>query len=78
MEKEAKDSIFLASKDTPIIWNILNETVALTKGTATSNDMFEHNNQVDADLIESLMKNLFDSSFYSAYTFLYLKDTSVL
>ncbi|MGS6822743.1 methyl-accepting chemotaxis protein [Campylobacter jejuni] len=80
MEKEAKDSIFLASKRyTNYMEGILNETVALTKGTATSlNDMFEHNNQVDADLIESLMKNLFDSSLYSAYTFLYLKDTSVL
>ncbi|EOJ0528424.1 methyl-accepting chemotaxis protein, partial [Campylobacter jejuni] len=80
MEKEAKDSIFLASKRyTNYMEGILNETVALAKGTATSlNDMFEHNNQVDADLIESLMKNLFDSSLYSAYTFLYLKDTSVL
>ncbi|EAL5631657.1 methyl-accepting chemotaxis protein [Campylobacter jejuni] len=80
MEKEAKDSIFLASKRyTNYMEGILNETVALTKGIATSlNDMFEHNNQVDADLIESLMKNLFDSSLYSAYTFLYLKDTSVL
>ncbi|ECQ5640094.1 methyl-accepting chemotaxis protein [Campylobacter jejuni] len=80
MEKEAKDSIFLASKRyTNYMEGILNETVALTKGIATSlNGMFEHNNQVDADLIESLMKNLFDSSLYSAYTFLYLKDTSVL
>ncbi|HEF6132813.1 TPA: methyl-accepting chemotaxis protein, partial [Campylobacter jejuni] len=80
MEKEAKDSIFLASKRyTNYMEGMLNETVVLTKGTATSlNDMFEHNNQVDADLIESLMKNLFDSSLYSAYTFLYLKDTSVL
>ncbi|EOE6138146.1 PDC sensor domain-containing protein, partial [Campylobacter jejuni] len=80
MEKEAKDSIFLASKRyTNYMEGMLNETVVLTKGTATSiNEMFEHNNQVDTDLIESLMKNLFDSSLYSAYTFLYLKDASVL
>ncbi|MBC5858393.1 cache domain-containing protein, partial [Campylobacter jejuni] len=79
MEKEAKDSIFLASKRyTNYIRGILNETVVLTKGTATSlNEMFQHN-QVDADLIKILMKNLLDSSLYSTYTFLYLKDTSVL
>ncbi|OEV41069.1 chemotaxis protein [Campylobacter jejuni] len=80
MEKDAKDSIFLASKRyTNYMEGILNETVVLTKGTASSlNGMFEHKNQVNVGLIESLMKNLFDSSLYSSYTFLYLKDTSVL
>ncbi|OEV67679.1 chemotaxis protein, partial [Campylobacter jejuni] len=80
MEKEAKDSIFLASKRyTNYMEGILNETVVLTKGAASSlNGMFEHKNQVSVGLIESLMKNLFDSSLYSSYTFLYLKDISVL
>lgn len=37
MEKEAKDSIFLASKRyTNYMEGTLNETVALIKGTATS------------------------------------------
>ncbi|HDZ4989472.1 TPA: cache domain-containing protein, partial [Campylobacter jejuni] len=80
MIKEAKDSIFLASeKYTNYMEGILNETVTLTKGIASSlNDIFEHNNQVDANLIESFMKNSLDSSLYSTHTFLYLKDTSVL
>ncbi|HDZ5037712.1 TPA: methyl-accepting chemotaxis protein, partial [Campylobacter jejuni] len=80
MEKEAKDSIFLASKRyTNYMAGILNESVVLTKGTALSlNEMFEHNDQVNTDLIESLIKNTFDSSLYAAYSFLYLKDTSVL
>ncbi|HHO0738092.1 TPA: methyl-accepting chemotaxis protein, partial [Campylobacter coli] len=40
--------------------------------------MFQNNDHVDIDLIESLIKNAFDSSHYAAYTFLYLKDTTVL
>ncbi|HDZ5090510.1 TPA: cache domain-containing protein, partial [Campylobacter jejuni] len=80
MEKEAKDSIFLASKRyTNYMTGILDESVVLTKGIALSlNEMFEHSDQVNADLIESLVKNTFDSSLHAAYTFLYLKDTSVL
>ncbi|AON66464.1 Methyl-accepting chemotaxis signal transduction protein [Campylobacter jejuni subsp. jejuni] len=40
--------------------------------------MFQNNDHVDINLIESLIKNAFDSSHYAAYTFLYLKDTTVL
>ncbi|ENY1771961.1 methyl-accepting chemotaxis protein [Campylobacter coli] len=40
--------------------------------------MFQNNDHIDIDLIESLIKNTFDSSHYAAYTFLYLKDTTVL
>ncbi|EDP3395327.1 methyl-accepting chemotaxis protein [Campylobacter jejuni] len=58
---------------------MLNEEVTLTKGVATSlNEMFQNNDHIDIDLIESLIKNTFDSSHYAAYTFLYLKDTTVL
>ncbi|MGQ2677078.1 methyl-accepting chemotaxis protein [Campylobacter coli] len=79
-EKEAKDTIFLSSKRyVNYIQGILNEEVTLTKGVATSlNEMFQNNDHVDIDLIESLIKNTFDSSHYAAYTFLYLKDTTVL
>ncbi|MEL1083442.1 methyl-accepting chemotaxis protein [Campylobacter coli] len=79
-EKEAKDTIFLSSKRyVNYIQGILNEEVTLTKGIATSlNEMFQNNDHVDIDLIESLIKNTFDSSHYAAYTFLYLKDTTVL
>lgn len=58
MEKEAKDSIFLASKRyTNYMEGTLNETVALTKRNRNFLKWyFEHNNQVDANLIESLMK----------------------
>ncbi|EAJ2430072.1 methyl-accepting chemotaxis protein [Campylobacter coli] len=79
-EKEAKDTIFLSSKrSVNYIQGILNEEVTLTKGVATSlNEMFQNNDHVDIDLIESLIKNTFDSSHYAAYTFLYLKDTTVL
>ncbi|EKD4451198.1 methyl-accepting chemotaxis protein [Campylobacter coli] len=56
---------------------MLNEEVTLTKGVATSlNEMFQNNDHIDIDLIESLIKNTFDSSHYAAYTFLYLKDTT--
>ncbi|EKD4563093.1 methyl-accepting chemotaxis protein [Campylobacter coli] len=79
-EKEAKDTIFLSSKRyVNYIQGILNEEVTLTKGVATSlNEMFQNNDHVNIDLIESLIKNTFDSSHYAAYTFLYLKDTTVL
>ncbi|EAH4895404.1 methyl-accepting chemotaxis protein [Campylobacter jejuni] len=79
-EKEAKDTIFLSSKRyVNYIQGILNEEVTLTKGVATSlNEMFQNNDHIDIDLIESLIKNTFDSSHYAAYTFLYLKDTTVL
>ncbi len=61
------------------IQGMLNEEVTLTKGVATSlNEMFQNNDHIDIDLIESLIKNTFDSSHYAAYTFLYLKDTTVL
>ncbi|EQC2260166.1 methyl-accepting chemotaxis protein [Campylobacter coli] len=40
--------------------------------------MFQNNDHVDINLIESLIKNAFDSSHYAVYTFLYLKDTTVL
>ncbi|ELZ1698009.1 methyl-accepting chemotaxis protein [Campylobacter jejuni] len=79
-EKEAKDTILLSSKRyVNYIQGILNEEVTLTKGVATSlNEMFQNNDHVNIDLIESLIKNTFDSSHYAAYTFLYLKDTTVL
>ncbi|EAI9715365.1 methyl-accepting chemotaxis protein [Campylobacter coli] len=79
-EKEAKNAISLSSKRyVNYIQGILNEEVTLTKVVATSlNEMFQNNDHVDIDLIESLIKNAFDSSHYAAYTFLYLKDTTVL
>ncbi|EOX8365167.1 methyl-accepting chemotaxis protein [Campylobacter coli] len=79
-EKEAKNAILLSSKRyVNYIQGILNEEVTLTKVVATSlNEMFQNNDHVDIDLIESLIKNAFDSSHYAAYTFLYLKDTTVL
>ncbi|WP_052822807.1 methyl-accepting chemotaxis protein [Campylobacter jejuni] len=79
-EKEAKDTILLSSKRyVNYIQGMLNEEVTLTKGVATSlNEMFQNNDYIDIDLIESLIKNTFDSSHYAAYTFLYLKDTTVL
>ncbi|ELC2919911.1 methyl-accepting chemotaxis protein [Campylobacter jejuni] len=79
-EKEAKDTILLSSKRyVNYIQGMLNEEVTLTKGVVTSlNEMFQNNDHIDIDLIESLIKNTFDSSHYAAYTFLYLKDTTVL
>ncbi|EHA4778840.1 methyl-accepting chemotaxis protein [Campylobacter coli] len=79
-EKEAKNAISLSSKRyVNYIQGILNEEVTLTKVVATSlNGMFQNNDHVDINLIESLIKNAFDSSHYAAYTFLYLKDTTVL
>ncbi|HEH5072282.1 TPA: methyl-accepting chemotaxis protein [Campylobacter coli] len=79
-EKEAKNAILLSSKRyVNYIQGILNEEVTLTKVVATSlNEMFQNNDHVDIDLIETLIKNAFDSSHYAAYTFLYLKDTTVL
>ncbi|BEK53895.1 aspartate chemotaxis receptor CcaA [Campylobacter coli] len=79
-EKEARNTILLSSKRyVNYIQGILNEEVTLTKGVATSlNEMFQNNDHVDINLIESLIKNAFDSSHYAAYTFLYLKDTTVL
>ncbi|HID0191235.1 TPA: methyl-accepting chemotaxis protein [Campylobacter coli] len=79
-EKEARNTILLSSKRyVNYIQGMLNEEVTLTKGVATSlNEMFQNNDHVDIDLIESLIKNTFDSSHYAAYTFLYLKDTTVL
>ncbi|EKZ8828832.1 methyl-accepting chemotaxis protein [Campylobacter coli] len=79
-EKEARNTILLSSKRyVNYIQGMLNEEVTLTKGVATSlNEMFQNNDHVDINLIESLIKNTFDSSHYAAYTFLYLKDTTVL
>ncbi|HED7855793.1 TPA: methyl-accepting chemotaxis protein [Campylobacter coli] len=79
-EKEARNTILLSSKRyVNYIQGMLNEEVTLTKGVATSlNEMFQNNDYIDIDLIESLIKNTFDSSHYAAYTFLYLKDTTVL
>ncbi|HEC1770936.1 TPA: methyl-accepting chemotaxis protein, partial [Campylobacter lari] len=80
MENEAKNSIFLSAKRYGnFMQGILNEEVVLTKGMATSlNEMFSKYDQVDVALIESLLKNTFDSSGYAAYSFLWLKDPSVL
>ncbi|KAB0587140.1 methyl-accepting chemotaxis protein, partial [Campylobacter lari subsp. concheus] len=80
MENEAKNSIFLSAKRYGnFMQGIINEEVVLTKGMATSlNEIFSKHDQVDATLIESLLKNTFDSSGYAAYAFLYLKDSSVL
>ncbi|EIG1074956.1 methyl-accepting chemotaxis protein [Campylobacter coli] len=79
-EKEAKNAISLSSKRyVNYIQGILNEEVTLTKAVATSlNGMFQNNDHVNINLIESLIKNAFDSSHYAVYTFLYLKDTTVL
>ncbi|EED2198896.1 methyl-accepting chemotaxis protein [Campylobacter coli] len=79
-EKEAKNAISLSSKRyVNYIQGILNEEVTLTKAVATSlNGMFQNNDHLDINLIESLIKNAFDSSHYAIYTFLYLKDTTVL
>ncbi|EJJ9801400.1 methyl-accepting chemotaxis protein [Campylobacter coli] len=79
-EKEAKNAISLSSKRyANYIQGILNEEVTLTKAVATSlNGMFQNNDHVNINLIESLIKNAFDSSHYAVYTFLYLKDTTVL
>ncbi|EAJ4327035.1 methyl-accepting chemotaxis protein [Campylobacter coli] len=79
-EKEAKNAISLSSKRyVNYIQGILNEEVTLTKAVATSlNGMFQNNDHLDINLIESLIKNAFDSSHYAVYTFLYLKDTTVL
>ncbi|ELS7589666.1 methyl-accepting chemotaxis protein [Campylobacter coli] len=79
-EKEAKNAISLSSKRyVNYIQGILNEEVTLTKAVATSlNGMFQNNDHIDINLIESLIKNAFDSSHYAVYTFLYLKDTTVL
>ncbi|EAH6173290.1 methyl-accepting chemotaxis protein [Campylobacter jejuni] len=79
-EKEAKNAILLSSKRyVNYIQGILNEEVTLTKAVTTSlNGMFQNNDHVNIDLIESLIKNAFDSSHYAVYTFLYLKDTTVL
>ncbi|EAH4981608.1 methyl-accepting chemotaxis protein [Campylobacter coli] len=79
-EKEAKNAISLSSKRyVNYVQGILNEEVTLTKAVATSlNGMFQNNDHVDINLIESLIKNAFDSSHYAVYTFLYLKDTTVL
>ncbi|UYU12510.1 methyl-accepting chemotaxis protein [Campylobacter coli] len=79
-EKEARNTILLSSKRyVNYIQGMLNEEVTLTKGVATSlNEMFQNNDHIDIDLIESLIKNTFDSSHYATYTFLYLKDTTVL
>ncbi|EAJ6217030.1 methyl-accepting chemotaxis protein, partial [Campylobacter coli] len=79
-EKEARNTILLSSKRyVNYIQGILNEEVTLTKVVATSlNEMFQNNDHVNINLIESLIKNAFDSSHYAAYTFLYLKDTTVL
>lgn len=80
MEKEAKDSIFLSSKRyVNYMEGILNEEVVLTKAMATSlNEIFSKNDQVNAGIIESLLRNTFDSSGYAAYAFLYLQDSSIL
>ncbi|EAI5467501.1 methyl-accepting chemotaxis protein, partial [Campylobacter lari] len=80
MENEAKNSISLSSKNySSLMQGILNEEVVLTKGMATSlNEMLSKYDQVDVVLIESLLKNTFDSSSYAAYSFLWLKDPSVL
>lgn len=41
------------------IQGMLNEEVTLTKGVATSlNEMFQNNDHIDIDLIESLIKIL--------------------
>ncbi|EAJ4474378.1 methyl-accepting chemotaxis protein, partial [Campylobacter coli] len=70
-EKEAKNAISLSSKRyVNYIQGILNEEVTLTKAVATSlNGMFQNNDHVDINLIESLIKNAFDSSHYAVYTF---------
>ncbi|EAI8338724.1 methyl-accepting chemotaxis protein [Campylobacter coli] len=79
-EKEAKNAILLSSKRyVNYVQGILNEEVTLTKAVATSlSEMFQNNDHIDINLIESLIKNAFDSSHYAVYTFLYLKDTTVL
>ncbi|TQR32462.1 chemotaxis protein [Campylobacter sp. MIT 99-7217] len=80
MEQEARISISLASKRyVNYMRGILDESVVLTKGVgATINKILEQNDQVDIKTLESILKNTFDSSAYAAYTFLYLKDTSII
>lgn len=59
-EKEARNTILLSSKRyVNYIQGILNEEVTLTKVVATSlNEMFQNNDHVDINLIESLIKML--------------------
>lgn len=53
---------------------VLNESVVLTKGISASiNEMFSKHDQVGADLIESLLKNTFDSSGYVSLCLFILK-----
>ncbi|EAJ6795702.1 hypothetical protein E8O58_08855 [Campylobacter coli] len=79
-EREAKNALFISSKRyVNYMEGILNEPIVLTKSTASSlNEIFSQYDQIDVNLVESIVKNTFDSSAIAEYAFLYLKDPSVL
>ncbi|MGJ0157689.1 cache domain-containing protein, partial [Campylobacter coli] len=79
-EREAKNALFISSKRyVNYMEGILNEPIVLTKSTASSlNEIFSQYDQIDVNLVESIVKNTFDSSARAEYAFLYLKDPSVL
>ncbi|WP_232008201.1 methyl-accepting chemotaxis protein [Campylobacter upsaliensis] len=80
MQGEAEKLMLQASKRyANNIEGALNESIALTKSTArTITDSIKNNGYFDITDIETVINNIFDSSAYATYTFLYLNNNTIL
>ncbi|ELS3708704.1 methyl-accepting chemotaxis protein [Campylobacter upsaliensis] len=80
MQGEAEKLMLQASKRyANNIEGALNESIALTKSTArTITDSIKNNGYFDITDIEIVIDNIFDSSAYATYTFLYLNNNTIL
>ncbi|MDL0110850.1 cache domain-containing protein, partial [Campylobacter felis] len=80
MQGEAEKLMLQASKRyANNIEGALNESIALTKSTArTITDSIKNNGYFDIADIETVINNIFDSSAYATYTFLYLNNNTIL
>ncbi|MEB2804667.1 methyl-accepting chemotaxis protein, partial [Campylobacter upsaliensis] len=80
MRIEAEKLVFQASKRyANNIEGSLNESIALTKSTARAiTDSIKDQGYFSIIDVENVVENVFDSSAYASYTFLYLNDNSLL
>ncbi|MFY4755192.1 cache domain-containing protein, partial [Campylobacter jejuni] len=80
MEKEAENALNIASKRyVNYMQSAFNEPFLLSKVLGSSiQQVINDNGNIDINILENLTKEILDSSMYTTYAFLYIKDLSIL
>ncbi|EHN6903013.1 cache domain-containing protein, partial [Campylobacter jejuni] len=80
MEKEAENAITIASQRyVNYMQSALNEPFLLSKSLGSGiQKIIDNNGKIDISILENLTKETLDSSMYTTYAFLYVKDSLIL